>query len=43
MTDNIKTNINQCYDTIDNDPKFDNTSKFSIGNKDLLPIVTVRL
>ena len=43
MTDNIKTNKNQCNDAIEIDPKFDNTLSLSGGTKDPLPVVTVSL
>ena len=43
MTDNIKTNKNQCNDTIENEPKFDNNFNLSSGTKDPLTLVTVSL
>ena len=40
MTDNIKTNINQCNYAIENETKFDTTFILSNGNKDPLPVAT---
>ena len=43
MTNNIKTNKDQCNDAIENELKFDNSFNLSRGIKYPLPVVTVSL
>ena len=43
VTDNINTTKNQHNDSIENEPKFDNTFNLSSGTKDPLIVVTVCL